>query len=280
MDSRKAHKALRELGFSEYEVKAYFALLALSPSNGYRVASRSGIPRAKVYECLERLAERGAAVRVETSDESARVFAAVEPGVLIDGIRAQMSRACDRARKALARLKSEPRLVEVLWRITSREDLLARARTVVDGAETTLHVALWADEFEQVLSNLSMALTRGVKTALILYSPHPALKEVQKLGAGAIQHSDAKLQAVPEMGRQFMLAADRRQCISGSIFSDGQVDGVFSMNRGLITNTVDLVNHEIYVERILQDVGRPVYDFYGDDLGALDSFDSPQTRKE
>ena len=53
------------------------------------------------------------------------------------------------------------------------------------------------------------------------------------------------------------------------------------MNRGLVTNAVDLVNHEIYLERILLEVGKPVWDVFGRYLGKLDAFDPPpnQTQK-
>ena len=74
-----------------------------------------------------------------------------------------------------------------------------------------------------------------------------------------------------------MLASDREKCITGAIFEDGTMDGVFSMNRGLISNTIDLVNHEIYVERMLDEVGRPVFQLYGEDMKGLNSFDPPGT---
>ena len=275
MSLEQAYKALKAIGFSEYESRAYGALLSQSPANGYQIASRGGIPRAKVYEVLQRLVSRGAAVRVETADRDAKVYVAVDPKTLIDNIQNHMNQACDQAQSALQQLQEEPDVMEILWRITSLDDLVSRAHSLVDGAQMTLHVALWAEEFDAVYANLIRAAERDLRMAVILYSQHDGLAELQHSGAGAVLHSRNKRQVVPELGRQFMLAADRRQCITGSIFDDGTLDGVFSMNRGLVSNTVDLVNHEIYVERITHEVGEPVFRRYGRDMEGLNSFDTP-----
>jgi sugar-specific transcriptional regulator TrmB len=61
---RDTYEALMAVGFGDYEARAYCALLLQSPANGYQVAKQSGIPRGKIYECLERLVARGAARRL------------------------------------------------------------------------------------------------------------------------------------------------------------------------------------------------------------------------
>ena len=53
---------LVELGFSEYEAKAYVALLRKSPVTGYELAKLSGVPRSMIYEVAGKLTARGAAM--------------------------------------------------------------------------------------------------------------------------------------------------------------------------------------------------------------------------
>ena len=55
--------ALHQLGFTEYEARAYAALVAGGELNGYALAKASGIPRANVYAVAGKLVARGAAVR-------------------------------------------------------------------------------------------------------------------------------------------------------------------------------------------------------------------------
>ena len=59
---------LRDLGFGEYEARAYLALLQTSPMNGYEVSKASGLPRANVYGVLQKLEDRGAVVRVDAPE--------------------------------------------------------------------------------------------------------------------------------------------------------------------------------------------------------------------
>jgi HTH-type transcriptional regulator, sugar sensing transcriptional regulator len=269
------YRLLAELGFSDYEAKAYCALLTQAPANGYQVAQGSGVPRAKVYEVLEKLVARGAAVRVEGKDQEGRLFAPTTPGQLIGRIEETTRSACEEALEALERYQSDPKVVEVLWRVTSESDLIARGKSLTESSEHTLHVALWAEEFDVLLPSLLGALDRGVRIAMILYSPHRNLKKLQDHGAAAVQHTRSKHHAVPVMGRQFVLVADRDECITGSIFPDN-VEGVFTLNRGLVTNAIDLVNHEIFTERILLEVGKPVWDVFGKYLGKLNEFDPPK----
>ena len=56
---------LQQLGFSEYEARAYLALVQRNPLNGYELAKVSGLPRANIYAVLQKLEERGAAVRLD-----------------------------------------------------------------------------------------------------------------------------------------------------------------------------------------------------------------------
>jgi sugar-specific transcriptional regulator TrmB len=62
-----AASLLQKLGFSEYEARAYVALLQRSPLNGYELAKASGIPRPNIYAILQKLEERNAIVRLETA---------------------------------------------------------------------------------------------------------------------------------------------------------------------------------------------------------------------
>jgi HTH-type transcriptional regulator, sugar sensing transcriptional regulator len=273
-----AYDALVAVGFGEYDARAYCALVSRSPANGYQVAKASGVPRAKVYECLERLVLRGAAVPVETAEggKNGKLFAAVDFNILMEDIEKNISAACHRAKRVLSRLRREEQTVEVLTRIQSEKDLIARAQALVRESTKTLHLALWGEEFGALFPDLAAARRLGVRMSLILYSAYPGIRELQLLGAGAVLHSRTKFDAIPLVGKQFVVVADRARCIVGSIFPESEtVDGVFSMNRGLVTNALDLVNHEIYLERILLEVGEPLKRLYGENLEALDAFDPP-----
>jgi HTH-type transcriptional regulator, sugar sensing transcriptional regulator len=267
------YRILADIGFGNYEARAYCALLQQSPANGYNIAKESGVPRAKIYETLEKLLAKGFIVQVESMGAGSRLFAPVDPDSVILDIEERMTGAYSKARNILTQLQKSPNAVEVLWRVASQQDLISRGINLADKACTSLHVALWNEEFDALKQHLFDAVERGVRMALVLYSEHSELLHLQELGAGAILHSRSKRQSVPVLGRQFVLVSDREDCITGSIFSDNIVEGVYTKNRGLVTNAVDLVNHEIYLEHILTATGNVITDIFGTDLEKLDAFD-------
>ncbi len=57
---------LRKLGLNRYESKAYIALVSLGVTTAGKLAEKSGIPRAKVYEVLRSLERQGFAVSTST----------------------------------------------------------------------------------------------------------------------------------------------------------------------------------------------------------------------
>ena len=63
----EAHHHLQALGLTEYEARAYVALLSLGRAQPSKIARQSRIPRPKVYETLERLEARGLATRTHLS---------------------------------------------------------------------------------------------------------------------------------------------------------------------------------------------------------------------
>lgn len=71
-------KSLLQIGWSDYEVRAYSALVRSGPSTGYRVAQEAEIPTSKIYEVLQRLVRRHAAMAI--SDDTMRLkFRPVAP---------------------------------------------------------------------------------------------------------------------------------------------------------------------------------------------------------
>lgn len=271
-----------QIGLSEYESKVYLELLRHSPQNGYQIARQSGVPRGKVYETLERLLVRGAVAEVETEQDetrASRMFSPVDPDAFLDSIQEEQKHACEQAKRAIQQNNKQNSDIEVIRRITSLELLVHHGRRLISTATQSLHIALWAEEFEHLVDDLLKAKERGIRIALILYSGHKEYSKLTEAGIGAIRHSRSKNQSLPQVGRQFSVAADWVKCITGSIFDEGGVDGVLTHNRGLVTNVVDLVNHEIYVERILEEVGEPVWDKFGRFLGKLDAFESPENEK-
>lgn len=84
--------ALRQLGWSEYEVRTYTALLRRSPVTGYRVAREAGVPTAKIYEVLQRMEDRGTVRRLRAEPGSKTLYLPLSPTELVSEYRAQQEK--------------------------------------------------------------------------------------------------------------------------------------------------------------------------------------------
>lgn len=98
-------RTVQELGFTEYEAKAYLALLDESPLSGYKVAQNSGVPQSKVYEVLGGLVRRGA-VLVKHGDPVQ--YAPLAPKELISRRRKEMEASLETAEESLERYAESP----------------------------------------------------------------------------------------------------------------------------------------------------------------------------
>src|ERR1700722_13524607 len=70
-------KTLQMFGFSDYEGRAYVALVGREPLNGYELAKAANVPRPNVYAVLDKLLGKGAVTRLDRPDGTA--YAAVAP---------------------------------------------------------------------------------------------------------------------------------------------------------------------------------------------------------
>jgi sugar-specific transcriptional regulator TrmB len=118
---------LGQLGFSQYESKAYVSLLTNSPMTGYELAKRSGIPRSMVYETLGKLVDRGAAHLVPTEPV---MYAPVSAAVLLGRYRQRTAETFGYLERELGAIEKSPD-IDVIARL--RGDAQIDAEIVVVG---------------------------------------------------------------------------------------------------------------------------------------------------
>jgi sugar-specific transcriptional regulator TrmB len=84
--------ALRQLGWSEYEVRTYTALLRCAPATGYRAAREAAVPTAKIYEVLQRMEDRGTVRRLRAEPGGRTLYMPLSPTELVAEFRSQQER--------------------------------------------------------------------------------------------------------------------------------------------------------------------------------------------
>ncbi|MGC8839112.1 MAG: TrmB family transcriptional regulator [Anaerolineae bacterium] len=157
---------LVKLGFSEYEAKAYVALLRKSPVTGYELSKLSGVPRSMIYEVLGKLTARGAAMTLRIADGIR--YAPVPATEFLEKLRREHEELITSLKEDLAALATAAELYEYVWNLKGHETILARAREMLARARERVYLALVPGTCEELQADLAEAVSRGVR--VVLYS--------------------------------------------------------------------------------------------------------------
>lgn len=156
---------LVQIGFSEYEAKAYVALLHESPVTGYQLAKVSGVPRSMIYEVLGKLTTRGAAMKVRK--EGGVQYAPVPADEFFDQLRREQEAVIQSLQNDLAHLEA-PSDLDYVWHIEGSDNVMAKAREMIDQAREQIYLSLLPDTFPVLQPALARAIERGV--GVVMYS--------------------------------------------------------------------------------------------------------------
>jgi sugar-specific transcriptional regulator TrmB len=154
---------LQFLGFSQYEARAYCALLQRSPANGHEVAKTAGMPTSKVYETLERLLQKGA-VLVQRSDPT--LWAPVPYRDLTATLRQRMESNLTAVEQGLAQLGHEQD-TKLTWSLSGHGHVVDSMRRAIDRTRERLAAAIPSGELEELTPALRAAAERGVVIDLV-----------------------------------------------------------------------------------------------------------------
>jgi sugar-specific transcriptional regulator TrmB len=154
---------LMEIGFSEYEAKAYIALLRESPVTGYQLSKTSGVPRSMIYEVLGKLTARGAAMTLRK--EGGVEYAPVPADEFLDTLHREHEERVNALKSDLANLASAPNL-EYVWNIEGHENIWAKAEEMIGQAQEIVYLSLMPEAFRELEPALQAAIARGVRVVI------------------------------------------------------------------------------------------------------------------
>jgi len=129
--------ALRHMGLTEYEARAYIALASIISSGANQVSLIGQIPRTRVYEVLKGLTVKGF---VETSRGRPRTYTLVPPREVFERSRREMSERLDRAEAEIETIyeTQAPRVAAPIWLIHGADKIINKEIEVIRRTKKTL----------------------------------------------------------------------------------------------------------------------------------------------
>jgi predicted DNA-binding transcriptional regulator len=250
---------LRRLGFSDLEALIYLDLLRHPSSTGYRIGRSISKPHANVYQSLVALEQKGA---VLFEEGETRIYSAVPPPELIDHLRVRYERECAAAERELKALEVTPVEEDRFFRLTSRDQVYARARSMLREAEETVLVELFPSCAAELRPDLQQAVERGpIVAGLVMHEDH--LIPGSRLAMSKM--AEQVLRAWP--GDQLTIVIDAREFLLALFDRDtGQVKRAISVaspyvaslfNNGIVS---DVLLHRLHSS---DEIGSPNRNVFG-----------------
>lgn len=238
---------LQQLGFSEYEARAYQALLQRSPLNGYELAKASGLPRANVYAVLQKLEERGAAVRLDMPT-GAR-YAPIAPAELTQRIAARFQGVLSATQQALEQVAA-PADPTYVWNIQGYAAMIEHASALIDATQEHLLVAIGRQEASALADPLARAETRGATVTTMCLDDCPA-------ECGGCRGTICRSCAAVSPGQHWLiLVSDHAEILASEIGPDGDALAVRTRQQIQVNLASWYIRHSIALTAVLSDLGR------------------------
>jgi sugar-specific transcriptional regulator TrmB len=233
---------LQKLGFTDYEARAYLALLRHNPATRYQLGQNAAIPESKIYEIVRRLQDKGIIAGVHGDPPR---FIPLAPEQLLHQLDLKTQESLDFLGSNLPKLASD-KTVQWIWNIDGYEPTLSKAREMIEVAQASILAALWRDETERLATCLLSANDRGVALTLLAYDESPiAFGKVRVHGFK--ERMQEQLDAA--QGRWMAIVVDKSQVLVGSSL-DRSASAVWTNHSGLATIVSRYVHEHFYADQI------------------------------
>ena len=247
---------LGDLGLSDYESRAYFALLQHQPTTAYDLAKKSGIPSSKIYETLNRLVDKGIALPHGKSSSRGQRYSALNPEDMTQEIRDRTEEKTRRLSELLSNINNE-RGEDFIWPLNTQERIDHKVIELIRSATSSCLISLWPEELERYQRALEEAIDRGIKIALVHFG-RPQIK----LGA-TYYHPAEKTLYEEKGGRGLTLVCDSNSVVIATFFKSGELEGSWSQNRTFVTVAEDYIRHDIYITKVTDRLDHQVKNCFG-----------------
>lgn len=253
---------LRDLGLSQYEARAYRALLTAGPATAKELSDASGVPMGRVYDVLNDLETQGLA-RSQAAGRPKK-YVAVEPETALDRLLAERRReleaTADRYAETVAALKEELASGTVdregFWTaVVGPEDVLDLLCDRLETADRTVVMVAGppstgfdlGEVGSRVTDHLEAAVERGV--AVRVLATHELAARIpdalaERYGDLVAEHEDFAVRVSGDAAGAVTVVDDREVCVE--VPNPIEPDRAFAMvdvaDRAFAADVVDTVD--------------------------------------
>ena len=235
---------LKKFGFTEYEAKAYMALLKEFPVNGYVLSKNSAIPRSRIYEVVQSLLEKGAILR--TGRDETPSYHPLPPEVLVNRLKRQYIESLGRLGTNLSGLQNQGGPDQAIKVLKGHKAIMDLSLDLIDGAKSKAALSIWAEELAIIKPALEKAAQRGVQLKGITFG------EAGELPGDFIAHRRAaRVLAESAYRRPLVIVVDGYQVLYGVASQGNDSQATWTGDQGFVNMAEDYILHDICLNKVM-----------------------------
>lgn len=149
---------LQQFGFTQYESQVYECLISDGMAlDATAIVKQSGVPRAKVYEVLHRLSEKG--LILESTIEKKRLYTALPIETTIEKLKTDFENNVEKLRNR--KRKAAP-ADDRVWTLKDNSSIQSVLKDMIGQAESSIFISGWNDDLQNYLPILEEKSKSGV----------------------------------------------------------------------------------------------------------------------
>lgn len=233
---------LKKLGFNEYEAKSYLSLVRLGPVTAYQVSKESGIPRARIYDVLSTLVEKGIVMKEEINDTTRYSPLPVE--TFLQKAQSEWQSTYSVISDSLKSLESsEKKMDNRVITLKENKTIISYCQTLLKKAERRIVISMWDEMYEELKEELVQAAKKVIVQGITLHVENP----IENLEIHRITPFTENLST----DHWFIISIDSKEMIYGPSIRDRSV-AFYTDDPVHIYLLEDYVWHDVLVNRLVR----------------------------
>lgn len=155
---------LQKFGFSQYESKVYEVLSASNePLDATQIVKYSGVPKAKVYEVISRMIEKG--MVLDSVSEKKKLYTALPLHLVVEKLSKEFQSNIDNLKN-----NSSKKIImdDRVWSLKLDSSIQLQYMQLIKEAQHSIQISIWEEELPDYLPLLIEKEQAGVKVEALV----------------------------------------------------------------------------------------------------------------
>ncbi|OPA75168.1 TrmB family transcriptional regulator [Paenibacillus selenitireducens] len=149
---------LHKFGYSQYESKVYEALVSgMKPMDATMIVKHSGVPKAKIYEVISKLVEKG--IALESVSEKKKLYSALPLPLVIEKLTAEFQADIEQ----LETYEPQKEFIDDhVWSLKEDTSIEAKLHQSLQQAQKSIRFSAWKADMQKYIPLLEAKEREGI----------------------------------------------------------------------------------------------------------------------